>query len=104
MTKYYDDSEFDDLRHRLWSRSVGDRSSGNQLSRPEIRLLNFFEALGIAVQQGVLDAHLVGRMLGAPLRQLAENPFLGPYAGSPKNSYEGIRELWTKLGFKPPAI
>jgi hypothetical protein len=31
-------------------------------SRPEIRLLNSFEAFGIAVNQGVLDPTIVGRL------------------------------------------
>ena len=100
MARYYDDPEFDELRHRLWSRSAGDRADGNQLTRGEIRLLNYFEALALAVDQHVLDPYVVGRMLGSPLRQLAENPFLGPYVA--RHSYEGIRELWQKLGISSP--
>ncbi len=98
MSQYYNDPEFDELRHRLWARKAGERTQANLLTRGEIRLLNYFEALALAVDQRVLDAHLVSRMLGSPLRQLAENPFLGPYVNNPKHSYEGIRELWATLG------
>lgn len=100
MSRYYDDPEFDELRHRLWARKPGERAQPNLLTRGEIRLLNYFEGLALAVDQQILDAHLVSRMLGAPLRQLAENPFFGPYVSNPRHSYEGIKDLWTKLGIR----
>ena len=85
MSKYYDDSDFDEIRHLLWTRMGGGRSPEGRLSNADIRLLNYFEAISIAVNQRVLDVHLVSRMLGTPLRQLAENPFFGPFVADPEH-------------------
>jgi hypothetical protein len=103
MSRFYDDPEFDELRQSLWSAEPSERGSANPLTRAEIRLLNYFEGIALAVHKGALDLCSVRRMLGCPLRQLADNPYLGPFIRDPKNSYEGIRELWSRLGISEPS-
>ncbi len=98
MSRYYEDSLFDELRPALWSGTELPRALIGRLRVDELRFLNYLEGVAIAVEEGVIDMQLVDRMLGTPIRQLTKHPLLGPFCLSASRSYEGIRYLSERLG------
>jgi hypothetical protein len=94
MSKFYDAPELAEIKQHLREQTNYTRPPSNySLRDDEVRLMNLFETLAIAVERDSLDIELVNRMLGTPLREMRRHPMLKTLLEDPKFSYEGITRV-----------
>jgi len=98
MARFYDDSELGDMRTFLrdqtgYERPPSLRPGYVSLRDDEVRVLNYFEAVAIAYQQGVLDIALINQMLGSPMTEAASHPTMKSLIEGPVFSYETFSQV-----------
>lgn len=98
MSKFYDTPELAEIRTALRDKTPYKRPPSatpgyDSLRDDEVRVMNFFETIAIAVQAGCLDIALVDRMLGSPIGEIQSHPTMSTLLKDPKFSYEGFTEV-----------
>jgi hypothetical protein len=95
MFQFYEDERLEEVRRALRDRTSLQRSTGS-LRYDEVRVMNFFEAVAIAVQEGCLNPSLVERMLGSPMTEVKVNPTMKCLLNH-RFSYEAFQDLLPKI-------
>ena len=82
MREFYEDDRLEEVRRALRNGTslqpqvyAHPGGSTTDCLRPdEVRVMNYFEAIAIAVQRGALDVGLVNKMLGKPMTEVEDHP------------------------------
>ncbi len=92
LSKFYDNASLDEIRRLLRTPKADYKlpdSPGDDLRDDEVRMMNFFEALSVAVEKEVIDPDLLNRLLGCPIREITIHP-VAQRLMKPEYSYEGF--------------
>jgi hypothetical protein len=76
MLRFYENDELNEFRTALrnWDDDFSIWESDGTLKNEVVLAMNFFEALAIIVSEGVFDARIVNKMLGAVICELGRHP------------------------------
>lgn len=100
MLEFYKDDGLEEVRRALRDRTplapqVYGHPGGtarNSMRPDVVQVMNYFEAMAIAVREGCLGADLVYRMLGTPMCEVALHPEMKGLL-QPRYSYEVFKHL-----------
>jgi hypothetical protein len=97
MNTFYNAPELAEIKKHLRDQTEYKRPPSavpgySSLRDDEVQVMNFFETLAFAVEEGVLDIALVYRMLGSPIAEMQRHPTMKQLLES-KFSYEGVTQV-----------
>ena len=101
MSRFYGPQDLEDVRRALREHTALESPAEfpHSLRWDEVWVMNYFETLAIAVDEGLLDIQLVNKMVGSPILEVMANPRMSRLVkdGDVTHSYEGYAKLQEKI-------